>query len=104
MNRLLEIYNLSLDCPDISGAEQIELLMIRDKIAIVESEINLVEQKILSEADKKLIANATVIYQEVSRFINLADYRQQHHISSKQWWWYLDVLANLSHYLEPAIA
>lgn len=73
-------------------------------IAKVEVEINPVERKILSDADKKLIANARLIYQEISRFINLADYRQKHHISSKQWWWYLDVLANLSHCLEPAIA
>ena len=83
MNKLLEIYNLSLDHPDVSGAEQLELLMIRDKIANVEAEINPVEQKILSDADKKLIANAKLIYQEISRFINLADYRQKHHISSK---------------------
>ena len=74
MNKLLEIYNLSLDHPDVSGAEQLELLMIRDKIANVEAEINPVEQKILSDADKKLIANAKLIYQEISRFINLADY------------------------------
>ena len=104
MNKLLEIYNLSLDHPDVSGAEQLELLMIRDKIANVEAEINPVEQKILSDADKKLIANAKLIYQEISRFINLADYRQKHHISSKQWWWYLDVFANLSHYLELSVA
>ena len=78
--------------------------MIRDKVANVEAEINPVEQKILSDADKKLITNAKLIYQEISRFINLADYRQKHHISSKQWWWYLDVFANLSHYLELSVA
>ena len=52
MNRLLEIYNLSLDHPDVSGAEQLELLMIRDKIANLEAEINPIERKALSEADK----------------------------------------------------
>ena len=40
MNKLLNIYSLSLDFLDVSGAEQLELLMIRDQIADLEIELN----------------------------------------------------------------
>ena len=98
MNELLNIYHLSLDYPNVSGAEQLELLMIRDKISELEPSLNVEEQNILSEADRKLIRNATIILQELSRFINLADYRTKHNISSQKWWWYLDVLSYLPTY------
>ena len=40
MNKLLNIYRLSLDFLDVSDAEQLELLMIRDQIADLEIELN----------------------------------------------------------------
>ena len=40
MNKLLNIYRLSLDFLEVSGAEQLELLMIRDQIADLEIELN----------------------------------------------------------------
>ena len=40
MNKVLNIYRLSLDFLDVSGAEQLELLMIRDQIADLEIELN----------------------------------------------------------------
>jgi hypothetical protein len=95
MNPLLKTYDLSLDYPTVSGAEQLELLMIRDQLAAIETELNTEEQKILVSADQKLLLNAAMIYQELSHFINLADYRQTHHILPKKWWWYLDVLSCL---------
>ena len=65
MNNLLNLYHLSLDYPEVSGAEQLELLMIRDKIAKLETKLTTEEKKILSEADQKLISNAKIIYQKL---------------------------------------
>ncbi len=76
MNKLLNIYHLSLEYPNVSGAEHLELLSIRDQLAELETELNSEEQTILSKADQTLLTHATVIYQELSRFINLADYRK----------------------------
>jgi hypothetical protein len=104
MNKLLNIYHLSLDFPDVSGAEQLELLMIRDQIAGLEIELNAEEQSFLSEADRKLINSATKIYQELSHFIDLADYRKNHNILPQKWWWYLDVLVSLPSYSISATA
>ena len=104
MNKVLNIYSFSLDYPDVSGAELLELLVIRDQIATLESGLSAEEQKILFEADKKLIANATSIYQEISRFINLYEHRKRNNISPQKWWWYLDVLRNIHNYLIPVAA
>lgn len=104
MNNLLNIYNLSLDYPEVSGAEQLELLMIRDQIAELETQLSVEERQLLSEADQKLIKNAKIIEQELSQFINLSNYRKQEDISPQQWWWYLDVLSHLPASLKSAAA
>jgi len=104
MNKLLNTYYLSLDYPNVSGAEQLELLEIRDRIAILESDLSVEEQKTLFEADRKLLTNAVIFHKEISRFINLAEYRKNNNTSPQKWWWYLDVLDNISNYLNPVAA
>jgi hypothetical protein len=104
MNKILNIYSFSLDYPDVSVAELLELLAIRDQIATLESRLSAEEQKILVEADKKLIANAASFCQEISRFINLYEYHKKNNISPQKWWWYLDVLRNIHNYLIPVAA
>jgi hypothetical protein len=42
-----------------------------------------------------LIKNCVLIYQELSRFINFSNYREEKYIKPYQWWWYLDVLVSL---------
>ena len=103
-NKLLNTYCLSLDYPDVSGAEQLELLEIRDQISILESQLSMEERAFLFEADRKLLTNVSIIYKEVSRFVNLAEHRKNHNISPQKWWWYLDVLGNISNYLNPVAA
>lgn len=104
MNNLLKIYNISLDYPEVSGAEQLEILMIRDQIAELETELSAKGRQTLSEADQKLIKNAKKIEQELSQFINLANYRKQEDISPQKWWWYLDVLSHLPGSFRSAVA
>lgn len=104
MNKVLDTYCLSLDYLEVSGAELLELLSIRDRIFDLESTFSLEEKNILFNGDRKLIANAAIIYQEISRFINLYEHRQTNHISSQKWWWYLDVLVSIHDYLIPVAA
>jgi len=93
MNQLLNQYQISLQFLDVSGAEYLDLLSIRDELAI--STLTEEDQKIMEESDRILIKNSVLIYQELSRFINLTKYRQQNKINPQQWWWYLDVLSYL---------
>lgn len=95
MNKLLRTYIDSLDYLEVSGAEHLELLDLRDQIEKIINTFSQFEQKKLQEADKKMLANISIIYQEISHFINLENHRNEQHISPHQWWWYLDVLSFL---------
>lgn len=93
MNELLQTYQISVEFNNVSGAEFLDLLSIRDEL----TELNLTveEQKLLTKADQILLKHCPLICQELSRFINLSEYRKQQNIKPQQWWWYLDVLVNL---------
>lgn len=106
MNRLLNYFCQSLEFPDVSGAEHLETLEIRDELARIEAELTAEEKEKLSLADRQLIKQANQIYAELSRFINLQQKRESEQISPEHWWWYLDVLAHLprSLYLEEISA
>ncbi len=95
MNSLLNNYSIQVNYPDVSGAEQLEMLTIRDQIFQIEKLLNSQEKQILSHSDQQLIANANQIYTELSQFIDLIHYREIQKIRAEQWWWYLDVITKL---------
>jgi hypothetical protein len=95
MNRLLEHYALDVKHPEVSGAEHLEMLQIRDRLAEVESTLTAEEQRVLAEADRILVERATAFYRELRRFLDLATYRREHGVPPTRWWWYLDVVSHL---------
>ena len=95
MNPLLKNYCVSVEFPDVSGAEHLEMLQIRDRLTEIESQLTEEEKILLTKADCQLVENASSFYQELSRFINLTENRKAQCISPQRWWWYLDVLAVL---------
>jgi hypothetical protein len=104
MNKILKEYYISVQFTDVSGAEYLDLLSMRDELAQIRPKLTKKEQEILTKADQLLIKNCQPIYQELSRFVDLSSFRQQHQITSQQWWWYLDVLCYLPNFdlpLEP---
>jgi hypothetical protein len=105
VNQLLQNYSIQVDYPDVSGAEHLEVLQIRDRLAEAESDFTDEERAILVEADRKLMMNTTRIHQELSQFIDLSRYRIEQGISAQKWWWYLDVLnylpSGLSQVIQP---
>jgi hypothetical protein len=95
MNPLLKNYCVSVESPDVSGAEHLEMLQIRDRLTEIEPQLTEEEKILLTKADRQLVENANSFYQELSRFINLTESRKAQCISPQRWWWYLDVLAVL---------
>ncbi|MEG3839170.1 hypothetical protein [Microcoleus sp. herbarium14] len=95
MNPLLNNYCVSVDFPDVSGAEHLEMLQIRDRLAESESQLSEEEKISLAKADGKLIEHVNVFYQELSRFVDLTEIRKAEAILPQRWWWYLDVLVFL---------
>lgn len=95
MNKLLNEYYFAVQFTDVSGAEFLDLLNLRDELAKVENDLNEKEREILTQSDNLLLINCHSIHQELSRFIKLSDYRIKQQINPQQWWWYLDVLCCL---------
>lgn len=95
MNPLLKHYLTDVEFSGVSGAEHLEMLLLRDRLWEIESTLSEQERKTLTEADQQLIRQARVFYEELSQFIDLAAKRTEQETSSSQWWWYLDVLAQL---------
>lgn len=93
--QLLKNYQIAVNYPEASGFEHLEMLQIRDQLALIENELNGLEKEELSLADQLLIKNAKQFYHELSSIIDLKQKREREQISSGFWWWYLDVLANL---------
>jgi hypothetical protein len=76
MNRLVVHYGADVQDPEVSGAEHLEMLQIRDRLAKLESTLTSEEQNALAEADRVLVERASAFYQELLRFLDLAAYRR----------------------------
>jgi hypothetical protein len=95
MNRLLVHYCVDVQHPEVSGAEHLEMLQIRDRLAELEPTLTAEEQEALVGADRVLVERAVAFHQELLRFLDLAEYRREHGIPPARWWWYLDVMSHL---------
>ena len=92
MNRLLAHYCIAVQHPEVSGAEHLEMLQIRDQLALLEPTLTSEEQAALGEADWVLAEQAHVVHHELQRFLDLAASRREQGIPPERWWWYLDVI------------
>ena len=95
MNQLLAHYCIDMKHPEVSGAEHLEMLKIRDRLVDIEPALIPEEQTSLAEADQVPVEQAVVFCEELSRFVDLAKQRQTDNIPSSRWWWYLDVIRHL---------
>jgi hypothetical protein len=95
MNRLLAHYCVAVQHPDVSGAEHLETLHIRDQLAALSPTLTEAEQAALGEADQVLAEQASVVSHELQRFLDMVAYRHEQGIPPERWWWYLDVLQHV---------
>ena len=102
MNWLLVHYCIDVQHPEVSGAEHLEMLQIRDRLAELEPALTSEDQEALEEADRLLVDRAAAFYQELLRFLDLASYRLEHSIPPTRWWWYLDVVSHLPPFKDEA--
>lgn len=105
MNQLLAHYCVDVRHPEVSGAEHLEMLKIRDRLVDIEPTLTPEEQLRLADADQALVKQAAVFYEELSRFLNLAEQRQTYGIPASRWWWYLDVVRHVPRHdgMAPAL-
>jgi hypothetical protein len=100
MNALLQRYIINTEFPEVSGAEHLETLQMRDRLLELESTLSPEEKEHLAQAvseairrNRRFIQHAPQVLQELSQFVDLATQRRIQDISAERWWWYLDVLA-----------
>jgi hypothetical protein len=95
MNPLLQQYVADTEFADVSGAEHLQMLQVRDRLFQQEGTLSRQEKQLLAQADRRLIQNAATVFLALSQFIDLADQRKLQEIEAARWWWYLDVLAQM---------
>lgn len=95
MNPLLAHYRVDVQHPEVSGAEHLEMLQLRDRLAAIAPTLTPEEQDVLAEADRALVTHAMTFAQEIQRFLTLAVYRHEQGIPPARWWWYLDVVCHV---------
>lgn len=93
MNKLLEQYTVDVDYPEVSGIEHLQMLETRSKLHLLEPQLSVEDRRLLNIADHKLATEAIHFFEELKRFVNLAEERRQRKVKPEEWWWYLDVLA-----------
>jgi hypothetical protein len=99
MNPLLKNYCVSVEFPDVSGAEHLEMLEIRDLLTEIEFQLTDEEKTLLTKADRQLVENAKDFYRELSHFVDLTERRKAQIIPPQRWWWYLDAIQAVKGFL-----
>lgn len=92
---LLEYYTESVHFPQVSGFEILEMLDVRSRLALAESQLNVVEKEQLEEADEVFLANANDFYKQVLEMADIREMRQRAAVPISHWWWHLEKLAQL---------
>ena len=93
--RLLKDYLISVQHPEVSGFEILELLDLRSRIAKFETDLAAEERKRLEEADSLFLSNAGRFYESLSQVADLSEMRERAGTLPSHWWWYLEKLVRV---------
>ncbi|MEZ4623139.1 MAG: hypothetical protein R2867_47620 [Caldilineaceae bacterium] len=93
MNKYLQRYAVAVQHPEASGFELLDMLMLRDKVAVQTETLEPDEKQQLATADRQLILNAGIICKELASVTDFPYERNQRNPTAKEWWWFLDILA-----------
>jgi hypothetical protein len=86
MSELVEQYVAHMNFPEVSGAEHLEMLQLRDKILTVETTLTVGDRNARAVADRRLVELASEFHVELSRFINFEERRRTQNIPPTRWW------------------
>jgi hypothetical protein len=98
---LIAAYEIDVQFPEVSGMEQLDMLMTRSEIAKNEMHLSDEERKRVLDADRQLLQQAEEFYKSIRSIADLASWRRDENVPPTHWWWYLDVIVQLPVHLEP---
>ena len=73
----MKYYSESVHFTEVSGFEILEMLDVRSRLALSESQLNVVEKEQLEEADEIFLTNADKFYKQVLEIANIREVRQR---------------------------
>jgi hypothetical protein len=91
--KLLADYAVGVGFSQVSGFEILELLDVRSRLVLAESQLSRGEQDQLEKADEIFLAHAGEFYAQVAKVANLKDMRRRAAIPISHWWWHLEKLS-----------
>jgi len=98
--QLLADYEAGVGFPQVSGFEILELLDVRSRLALAESQLNAAEKEQLEKADEVFLAQAAEFYEQVAAVADIREMRRRAAIPISHWWWHLEKFSRL----EKAVA
>lgn len=93
LEELVFAYEVATQCPDVSGAEHLDSLLIRSDIENYKSQLSHTQMERVAVADNRLMRQARTFHLAIARMANLAQWRREENAPPSHWWWYLDVFA-----------
>jgi hypothetical protein len=90
---LIRYLSESMDHPEVSGFELLEVLDIRSRLATREPLLSLDDRALLEKLDKRILQMADVLLDRISEVADLCEMRHRSHILPSHWWWYLDEIS-----------
>jgi len=92
---LIAAYEIDVQFPDVSGMEQLDMLMTRSEIARNELHLSDEDRQRVLNADQLLLRQAKQFSAAIRSIADLASWRRDESVPATHWWWYLDVIAQL---------
>jgi hypothetical protein len=87
---LLAYYKTSVDFPQVSGFEVLELLDVRSRLALAESNLSATEKEQLEKADEVFLMHAAEFYEQVAVVADIREMRHRAAVPVSHWWWHLE--------------
>lgn len=91
---LIEYLSQSLQHPDASGFELLEILDVRSQLAIQEPLLSQEDRSRLEAIDRQFLQMAPSWLARISEVADLAEMRERARALPSHWWWYLDEIAH----------
>ncbi len=99
-SELLAYYESGVTFPQVSGFEILEMLDVRSRLALTESQLNAVEKEQLEKADEIFLMHAADFSEQIAEVADIRVMRRRASIPISHWWWHLEKIARL----EKAVA
>ena len=88
--KLLDYLFKSLEYPEVTGFEWLEVMDMRSRLASREPLLSDQERTQLENLDRRFLSMMDLIRDRILEVADLTEMRKRSHVLPSHWWWYLD--------------